>query len=80
MRAILVPLLLALALPAAAQQSGDGVRPASTAAPLPKPGLRTADQCRAECARDYYFCLAESDEEVCAPAWTLCRLACGKTP
>ena len=77
--AVLIPLLAALALPAAARQDPAPKAPAVKIEPLVRPA-RTVDQCRATCDRDYFFCLAESDESLCAPLWTTCRLACAKDP
>jgi hypothetical protein len=34
-------------------------------------------QCRLTCARNYYFCLAADDAEICGPDWGQCRAACG---
>jgi hypothetical protein len=36
-----------------------------------------AGQCRLTCARNYYFCLAGDDAEICGPDWGQCRAACG---
>jgi hypothetical protein len=33
-------------------------------------------QCRLTCARNYYFCLAADDAEICGPDWGQCRAAC----
>jgi len=34
-------------------------------------------QCRLTCARNYYFCLAGDDADICGPDWGQCRAACG---
>ena len=53
---------------------------APTPAPPPKPKappVNTIQQCRSACDRRYYFCLAESEPETCAPQWAQCRNRCG---
>jgi len=63
-----------IALPAAAQPAP---KPASPPISRPAPTRPSADQCRATCARSYYFCIAENEIEACSPAWAQCRSACG---
>jgi len=73
---MLRPLVLAvalIALPAAAQPQPQKAAPA----PRPVTVRPAAEQCRAACARDYYFCLSQDEPELCAPAWAQCRNRCG---
>ena len=44
---------------------------------LASPGGGT--QCRSACASDYYVCLSDRDQDVCAGAWSQCVLACPAT-
>lgn len=39
-------------------------------------GSRTVYQCRTSCAQSRYFCLAESEDEVCSPQWARCVAGC----
>ena len=36
-------------------------------------------QCRSACANDYYICLSDRDQDVCAGAWSQCVPACPAT-
>lgn len=36
-------------------------------------------QCRTACANDYYMCLADRDQDVCAGVWSQCVPACPAT-
>jgi hypothetical protein len=52
--------------------------------PIPAPGglfaLQTpaqiAEQCRADCARAYYFCLSSDSPDNCPQSWGQCRQSC----
>lgn len=66
-----------------APADGSGTDGLAALVPLPPPvapvGSRTsssARQCRAACAREYYFCLAGEDE-ICPQVWTKCTAGCG---
>lgn len=59
--------------------------PASTAAPPAySPPVSTSfgadasggGQCRQSCARTYYFCLANDDDDNCSQDWGQCRAKC----
>ena len=62
-------------------------QPASVPPAPPPPGLpplmspvdQAAAQCSAACSRDYYFCLAADNADLCAPAWGQCRATCDIT-
>jgi hypothetical protein len=39
---------------------------------------RGGAQCRTDCARRYYRCLAQDEMASCSPAWTQCQVGCPK--
>jgi len=41
-----------------------------------QPAARDPGQCRQDCARAYYFCLAGGDAPSCPQIWTSCRSDC----
>jgi len=43
-----------------------------------QPAARDAGQCRQDCARAYYFCLAGGDASSCPQIWTSCRADCSR--
>jgi hypothetical protein len=73
---------------AAAKTPAPRPRPLALAAlpPLPQPPgaspLAGVDpnQCRAACARTYYFCLAGENAEACPEPWTRCVVDCTHPP
>jgi len=40
---------------------------------------RDPDQCRASCARTYYFCRANGDDDSCSGQWAQCKSRCTAT-
>lgn len=40
---------------------------------------RDPEQCKASCARAYYFCRANSEDDTCPTTWTQCRARCTAT-
>ncbi|WP_165184561.1 hypothetical protein [Caulobacter soli] len=38
-----------------------------------------SNQCRSSCARTYYFCRANSDDDSCATSWMQCKSRCTAT-
>jgi len=93
MRRILVLLLVSLALasPAGADQKPAPKKappPAVVAVPqtalqplIPLASSRPggdAGQCRAACARSYYFCKA-GDDDICPSQWAQCNARCSAT-
>uniref|UniRef100_B0T880 ShKT domain-containing protein n=1 Tax=Caulobacter sp. (strain K31) TaxID=366602 RepID=B0T880_CAUSK len=40
---------------------------------------RDPDQCRAGCARTYYFCRANGDDDSCSTQWMQCKSRCTAT-
>jgi hypothetical protein len=86
MRLSTAALLVALmSAPAAAEQPAKTPAPAAKASTAtrrlvsPAPAGPSADQCRAACAQNYYFCLSASEAQDCSPRWTQCRVACNQT-
>ncbi len=91
MRRVLALLLVSLALasPAGADQKPAPKR-APPAAVVPQTALQPliplassrpggdAGQCRAACARSYYFCTAGGDE-ICPSQWAQCNARCTAT-
>lgn len=81
-------ILLIAMTPAVAQTSSSKASPKSPPAKIapapasvqplfsPIPSAKTPDQCRADCAKTYYFCLAENEQSECAPQWSQCRITC----
>ena len=65
--------------------AADKAAAAKTAKPLPvlaaakprsSPLPTDVGQCRLDCARSYYFCLAGDDADSCGPTWASCLSAC----
>ncbi len=48
----------------------------AAAKPLASPLPADVGQCRLDCARSYYFCLAGDDADSCGPTWASCLSAC----
>ena len=84
-------ILAALAAPASAQQRAKPA-PAMASAPntsnpiLPVPlplaaerQSRDPNQCRAACAKAYYFCGAAGDDDGCGGQWAQCKSRCTAT-
>ena len=44
------------------------------------PAAPNPQQCRLQCAQDYYFCLAGDASDECPQAWGQCRLGCDPGP
>jgi len=84
-------ILAALATPAGAQPrakpaSAAASAPAMTNPILPVPLPLAADrqgrdpgQCRAACAKAYYFCAAAGDDDGCGGQWAQCKSRCTAT-
>ena len=84
-------ILAALATPAGAQQRArpgavSPPAPAMTNPILPVPLPLAADrqgrdpgQCRAACAKAYYFCAAAGDDDGCGGQWAQCKSRCTAT-
>jgi len=84
-------ILAALATPAGAQQRAkpavvSSPAPAMTNPILPVPLPLAADrqgrdpgQCRAACAKAYYFCAAAGDDDGCGGQWAQCKSRCTAT-
>lgn len=88
-------ILTALATPAGARQSARTTAVAPSASPpapdtrnpiLPVPLPLAADrqgrdpgQCRAACAKAYYFCAAAGDDDGCGGQWAQCKSRCTAT-
>ncbi len=54
---------------------------AETPAPLPplfspKPPERDIPACKAACAKTYYFCRANADDDSCPSEWSRCNVRC----
>lgn len=71
-------MLIVLAAPALAQPPVAKPAPAQKRLQSPLPTGPTADQCRATCAQDYYFCLSGNEPQDCSPRWAQCRAACSR--
>ena len=71
----------------AAQPSVGGAIPPASLPPIaptgPPPLMSRVDQaaaqCSAACSRDYYFCLAGDNPDLCAVTWGQCRATCDIT-
>lgn len=88
-------ILAALATPASAQQRAKPsttIPPMASPAPdtanpiLPVPLPRAAErqgrdpnQCRAACAKAYYFCAASGEADGCSGQWAQCKSRCTAT-
>ncbi|MFT4252019.1 MAG: hypothetical protein QM608_06010 [Caulobacter sp.] len=94
MRRVLSALLLvaALASSAGAQTSArssgatTAAPAAETSAPAPSPPLfspkppeRDVPACKAACAKTYYFCRANADDDSCPGEWARCDARCKAT-
>ena len=83
-------MIAALASPAGAQVRPKPA-PAVVASEAPNPILpipiplaasrqgRDPDQCRASCARTYYFCRSNGDDDSCSGQWAQCKARCTAT-
>jgi len=82
-------LVVALASSAGAQTSAQtsarstGSATAETPAPAPLPPLfspkppeRDIPACKAACAKTYYFCRANADDDSCPSEWSRCNVRC----
>lgn len=93
MRRVLSALLLVAALassagaqtarPAApatppASSSAEGVIPPPLPLQSPRPGTDPA-ACKAACAKTYYFCRANTDDDSCPSEWARCDARCKAT-
>jgi hypothetical protein len=81
--------IAALAAPASAQVRGPAPpvaapEVANPILPIPIPLAasrqgRDPDQCRASCARTYYFCRSNGDDDSCSGQWAQCKARCTAT-
>ncbi|PXA86209.1 hypothetical protein DMC25_14390 [Caulobacter sp. D4A] len=91
MRRALSALLLVAALASSAGAQTSAKSPASVTttpaaetalpAPLPplfspKPPERDIPACKASCAKTYYFCRANADDDSCPSEWSRCNVRC----
>ncbi|MBI1684584.1 hypothetical protein [Caulobacter hibisci] len=65
----------------ASNPSPTGAPPAVAPAPppplfSPKPPERDTQACKAACARTYYFCRANADDDNCPSEWSRCNVRC----
>ncbi|WP_233248222.1 hypothetical protein [Caulobacter sp. D5] len=42
----------------------------------PKPPERDIPACKASCAKTYYFCRANADDDSCPSEWSRCNVRC----
>jgi hypothetical protein len=91
--ALAAPAGASLGAPARGSKSARAIPSAPASQPLeaPNPILpipiplaasrqgRDPDQCRTSCARTYYFCRSNGDDDSCSGQWAQCKARCTAT-